>query len=105
MDLKLLKDIKETEKRSKQIVENAENKKVEIIEATKISSIKKYEDFLKSIEQKKESLLADKRLDIRKQKILIRTATEKETEKLETRATPNMGSAVNFIIERFKKSV
>ena len=105
MDLKLLRDIKDTEDKAKQILENAENKKIELIESAKTISIKRYEDFLRRIEQKKEGLLVDRRLEIRRQKKLIMTASEKGIERLKNRVLSNVEKAMNFIIEIFKRAV
>ncbi len=105
MDIQLLRDIKETEEKAREIIQNAEKRKIELIEAAKLSAIKAYEEFLKEAEQRRESILADKRAEIRKQRKAILIAGEREIAKMKEKALSNVGKAVNFVVERFKKAV
>lgn len=105
MDLKLLKDIKETEDKAREIIQNAEKRKIELIEAAKLAAIRAYEEFLKDAEQRREAMLAEKRAEIKKQKKVINNTSEKEVGKLKERALSKAGKAVSFVAERFKKAV
>jgi len=105
MDVKLLKDIRETEDKAMEIIQNAEKKKIEFIEAAKLASIRAYEEFLKDAEQRREVMLAEKRAEIKRQKKAINNASEKEVGKIKERALLNVDKAIRFVVERFKKAV
>lgn len=105
MDLKLLRDIKDTEEKAKQVIAAAENRKAEHIERTKFEIMKAYENFLSDLEQHKEQQLAEKRIELRKKKRSILAASAKDIEKLKQAGAANMEKAVSLIIQKFKSAV
>ena len=105
MDVKLLREIKETEDRAVQIIANAEEKRAELLEQAKLQCMKQHEDFLKKTEERKESMLAERTLEVRKQKKQIAAAYEKDVQTLRETAAGHADKAAATIVELFKKAV
>ncbi|MBI2545971.1 hypothetical protein HYV81_02215 [Candidatus Woesearchaeota archaeon] len=105
MDVKLLRDIKETEEKARQIIAAAEKKRAEAIEKAKLDAMKGYENFLRDLEQHKEQQLAEKRAELKRKKKAIIAASEKGIEQLRQAGAANLDKAVQLVIEKFKSAV
>ena len=105
MDMKLLRDIKETEEKARQILAAAEKKRAEIIEKGKLDAMKAYENFLRDLEQHKELQLAEKRAELKRKKRAIIAASGKEIEQRRQAGAANLDKAVQLVIDKFKSAV
>ena len=104
MDVRLLKDIKETEQKARVIIESAEKKRHEMVEQAKLDIVAEYQRFLQDLEAQKEKKLSEQAAEIRKQKKKMQAASEIDVEKIQQTASMNMDKAASFIIDSFKKS-
>ena len=105
MDIKLLKEIKETEQKAQQIIEQALKKRGELLEAAAQQAIRAYQAFLDETEEAKEAMIAEHKAEIKRHKKSIIARHEKDVEKLKASTAPLANEAVSSIVTLFRKAV
>jgi V/A-type H+-transporting ATPase subunit G/H len=101
MDRTLLKDIKKAEEEAEEIIRNAENKKVTIIEKMRKDSLRFYDNKINELNKKRDKLIEEEEEKIiAKRKNLLENG-KSNIDKLKQKAQKNIDKATNYVLEKF----